>query len=109
MVGMFVVLTMLVNTTGSRAQQAPVGLGTADAFAVLAGSTITNTGPATITGDVGLPPGTSVTGGSGVTHDGSLHVDDAVAEEAKVDLVTASTTPQAAPARPWGPSSAGRH
>lgn len=89
MIGMVVVLAMFVGGGESRAQQAPVGLGTADAFAVLAGSTITNTGPTTITGDVGLHPGTSVTGWDAVTHDGSLHVDDDVAEKAKVDLVTA--------------------
>jgi hypothetical protein len=72
-----------------QALEASVGLGTADAFAVLAGETITNTGPTTITGDVGLDPGTATPGFASVTLNGDLHVDDVVAEQAKAALVTA--------------------
>lgn len=82
-------LPILVLGAAIGAAQATVGLGTAGNFAVLAGTTITNTGPTTITGDVGLHPGSSVTGFGSVTLIGALHVANAVAQQAKVDLVTA--------------------
>ena len=40
---------------------APVGLGTAGNFSVLAGSTVTNTGPTTMSAQLGLDPGSAVT------------------------------------------------
>ena len=74
---------------GTALAAASVNLGTAGSFAVLAGTTITNTGSTTITGDVGLHPGTAVTGFTTVTLAGAEHVADAVALQAKSDLVTA--------------------
>jgi hypothetical protein len=67
-----------------------VGLGKAASFSVLGGSTITNTGQTTMFGDLGLAPGSSVTGAPVVL--GAEHVDDAVANEAKLALTTAATT-----------------
>jgi Ice-binding-like len=85
------VAAVLVSTSrgASAATQPP--LGTDTSFAVLAGSAITNTGPSVVTGDLGLAPGSSVTGFPPGTVNGATHVDDAVAVQAKSDLVTAST------------------
>ena len=72
-------------------------LGTALNFAVLAGSTITNTGPSVITGDLGLSPGTAVPGFPPGSVTGTQHITDAVALQAQNDLVTAYTDAANAP------------
>jgi hypothetical protein len=64
----------------------------AAAFVVLAGSTVTNSGPTVITGgNLGLYPGTSVTGfpPGVVVPPGVQHVTDSVAQQAETDLTTA--------------------
>ena len=84
---------MLAAPAMSMAAQPTVNLGTTSSFAVLAGTTITNTGPTTVSGsaggDLGLFPGTSFTGEAQVTRSGSVHLADTVASKAKDDLVTA--------------------
>ena len=80
------VLLTTVLATSAHAQS--VGLGTTGSFAVLGASTVTNTGPTLIRGDLGVSPGTAVTGAPLVTG-GSVHANDAVAQRAQVDLTTA--------------------
>ncbi|MDB1086365.1 ice-binding family protein [Streptomyces sp. ACA25] len=82
-------ITLAVTPTPANAVATPVPLGTAESFAVLAGQSVTNTGPSVITGDVGVHPGTSITGFPPGTVLGTFHVADAVAAQAKSDLVTA--------------------
>lgn len=80
---------LLVAVAGTAQAATSVGLGTADSFAVLAGSGITNTGATTITGDIGTFPTTTITGTASMTLDGVNHAGDAVTQGAKTDLVTA--------------------
>ena len=77
------------NANAADPSPASVGLGTAGSYAVLAGSTITNTGATVITGDVGLHPGSSITGFPPGIVNGTTHAADAAALQAKNDLVTA--------------------
>ena len=65
-------------------------LGTAQSFAVLAGSTVTNTGPTVVQGNLGVSPGTAVTGfPPGIVLGGTIHAADAVALQAQNDVTTA--------------------
>ncbi|MFA4885376.1 MAG: ice-binding family protein, partial [Desulfotomaculaceae bacterium] len=89
-----VMMAVPIMPTISMAAEATVDLGTTESFAVLAGSTITNTGSTTIKGDaggdVGLSPGTAVTGfPPGTVSDGTIHAADAAAGLAQDDLVIA--------------------
>jgi uncharacterized repeat protein (TIGR01451 family) len=81
--------SLLGIQSSASAAPAPVLLGTAANFAVLAGSTVTNTGPTTITGDLGLSPGTSVTGFPPGQVNGTIHTADSVALQAQTDLTAA--------------------
>jgi len=92
-IGLAVALTL----TGGVAQAAKpvVGgamLGTAENFAVLGGQTVTNTGATIVTGNLGVSPGTAITGFPPGILIGETHAADEVALLAQIDLNTAWTT-----------------
>lgn len=67
----------------------PVGLGTAASYSVLAGTTVTNTGPTTLQGELGVSPGSAVTGFPPGISGGAIHRADAAALQAQTDVTTA--------------------
>ena len=87
--GLFLALAAL----GTFAAQAKAqSLGTAETFAVLGGSTVTNTGTSHIVGNVGVSPGSAITGfPPGIITNGALHAADPTATEAHADLAAAYT------------------
>jgi hypothetical protein len=66
-----------------------IDFGSAMNLAVLAGSGITNTGATIITGDMALSPGTSVGGFPPGILNGTLHINDSLANNAKLILTAA--------------------
>lgn len=78
-----------VADASAAASPAPVTLGAAAGFAVLGGTTVTSAGMSTLNGDLGVSPGTAVTGFPPGQLNGNLHADDATATQAHADLATA--------------------
>jgi hypothetical protein len=77
-------------TTAAGVAVAPVepvsSLGT---FEILAGSTVTSTGATSVTGDLGVSPGTAVTGFPPAVLIGTLHAGDPTAAQAQLALTAA--------------------
>jgi len=84
-------VAMSIFSQSAGAATAPVDLGTAGSFAVLAGSTVTNTGLSVIHGNLGVSPGSAVTGFPPgiVVAPGTEDVGNAVAANAQAALTTA--------------------
>jgi hypothetical protein len=90
-IAVIVAIGMLAAGPAYAAGPAPVGLGTAAPFAVLAGTAVTSSGGTTITGDLGISPGTAaaVTGFPPGTVSGTTQAANPVAVQAKTDLAAA--------------------
>jgi len=86
-IGLAATLMFLHQDAVAAVAQPPVALGSTAPFGVLAATTVTSTGATTVNGDLGVSPGTAVTGSPTVT--GTLHLGDPTAAQAQLDLTTA--------------------
>jgi hypothetical protein len=84
-------LVICMLSVGSLCWAQAPSLGSAASFAVLGSSTVTCTGASTITGDVGVSPGSAVTGFPApcTVVGGTIHAADAVALQAHSDATLA--------------------
>ena len=84
---LLLVICMMITGNLAWAQSAPP-LGSAQSFAILGATMVTSTGATVVTGDVGVSPGTAVTGFPTVTG-GTIHANDGTAVAAQADAHTA--------------------
>jgi len=87
---------LLLWTALTFSLNAQITLGpTLNTFEILAGSTVTNSGPTVINGNLGVSPGTAITGFSGFAPggpgivNGTIHSADGVAQQAQIELTAA--------------------
>ena len=75
------------DSNGDGGSGNPVGLGAASSFGVLAGLSVSNSGATTINADLGIWPGSTLTGAPTVT--GTTHLGDLTAQNAQGALTAA--------------------
>ena len=85
----FLPLPLLVFSAFAKSDSSVVNLGTAGSYAVLAGSTVTNTGSSVLTGNLGVSPGCAVTGFPPGSVGGTINVCNAASGLAQRDLTKA--------------------
>jgi len=102
--GLIIALAVAVMFVGqdATAAQAPVALGSAATFGVLAATAVTTIPTTTVNGDLGVSPDNAVTGSPIVN--GTMHLGDPIAAQAQLDLTTAYND---AAGRPGGAAASG--
>jgi hypothetical protein len=84
---------VLFSGSASGGPDVGINLGAAARYAVVGGSTVTNTGPSLISGDLGLSPGSAITGfPPGLVLNGTIHAADSAASQAQQATTTAYNT-----------------
>jgi hypothetical protein len=88
-----VIAAALLSVTAPASAQTAPSLGAAQSFAVLSGTaSVTNTGPSSLSGDLGTSGVAGITGFPPGTMTGALHNGDSVAAQAQLDAITAATS-----------------
>ena len=83
-------LAVIVALAGFLPQgKATLSLNSASGFAVLGGSTVTSTGDTVLNGDLGVSPGTAITGFGPAIVNGTTYAGGAVAQQAEIDAASA--------------------
>ena len=83
------IAALLTGTSSLGAQSA---LGSAQPFGVLGASTVTNTGATVVNGNLGVYPGSSLTGFPPGVVNGSIQINNAIAQQAQADALSAYNT-----------------
>src|SRR6185295_11680129 len=95
--GLVAVTAIVLNASAASAQSP---FGSAQDFAVLGGSIVTNTGATVVTGDLGVSPAIAITGFPPGLVVGTIHAGDTVAAQAQADAGIAYLQLKAMPCAP---------